>query len=178
MFAPTATSLRGVRATSYAVAAQLGPTCSCQIKNGALLPERRTSFSGMAPAGPKYFSSGRSFEVARRSTARTWNAARERAIPKQVADPTHWPSQWDRRCFLPGRLSHSRVGTPSWIPPFDCTNKSHQSAMCSAYMRRCRYKLESGSVRHDTLSERLRRWTRNPLGSARRGSNPLGVVLR
>ena len=31
-------------------------------------------------------------------------------------------------------------------------------------------------LRHDTVSERLRRWTRNPLGSARRGSNPLGVV--
>ena len=30
--------------------------------------------------------------------------------------------------------------------------------------------------RHDTVSEWLRRWTRNPLGSARRGSNPLGVV--
>jgi hypothetical protein len=29
----------------------------------------------------------------------------------------------------------------------------------------------------DTVSEWLRRWTRNPLGSARRGSNPLGVVL-
>ena len=29
----------------------------------------------------------------------------------------------------------------------------------------------------DTVSERLRRWTRNPLGSARRGSNPLGVAL-
>ena len=28
------------------------------------------------------------------------------------------------------------------------------------------------------MSERLRRWTRNPLGSARRGSNPLGVALR
>ena len=31
--------------------------------------------------------------------------------------------------------------------------------------------------RNDTVSERLRRWTRNPLGSARRGSNPLGVAL-
>ena len=31
-------------------------------------------------------------------------------------------------------------------------------------------------VAHDTVSKRLRRWTRNPLGSARRGSNPLGVV--
>ena len=28
---------------------------------------------------------------------------------------------------------------------------------------------------HATVSEWLRRWTRNPLGSARRGSNPLGV---
>ena len=27
----------------------------------------------------------------------------------------------------------------------------------------------------DTVSERLRSWTRNPMGSARRGSNPLGV---
>ena len=29
----------------------------------------------------------------------------------------------------------------------------------------------------DTVPERLRGWTRNPLGSARRGSNPLGVAL-
>ena len=30
----------------------------------------------------------------------------------------------------------------------------------------------------DTVPERLRGWTRNPLGSARRGSNPLGVVCK
>jgi hypothetical protein len=30
----------------------------------------------------------------------------------------------------------------------------------------------------DTVSEWLRRWTRNPLGFARRGSNPLGVGFR
>ena len=35
-------------------------------------------------------------------------------------------------------------------------------------------KLESD---YDSVSEWLRRWTRNPLGSARRGSNPLGVVF-
>ena len=29
----------------------------------------------------------------------------------------------------------------------------------------------------DTVPERLRGWTRNPLGSARRGSNPLGVIV-
>ena len=29
----------------------------------------------------------------------------------------------------------------------------------------------------DTVPERLRGWTRNPLGSARRGSNPLGVAI-
>ena len=28
---------------------------------------------------------------------------------------------------------------------------------------------------YDSVSEWLRRWTRNPLGSARRGSNPLAV---
>ena len=33
------------------------------------------------------------------------------------------------------------------------------------------------SLSDDTVSEWLRRWTRNPLGSARRGSNPLGVVF-
>ena len=30
----------------------------------------------------------------------------------------------------------------------------------------------------DTVSERLRRWTRNQLGSARKGLNPLGVALK
>ena len=30
--------------------------------------------------------------------------------------------------------------------------------------------------KHDTVPERLRGWTRNPVGSARRGSSPLGVV--
>ena len=29
----------------------------------------------------------------------------------------------------------------------------------------------------DTVSEWLRRWTRNPLGSAREGSNPFGVAF-
>ena len=44
------------------------------------------------------------------------------------------------------------------------------------HARGCRVKLPALRW-HDTVSERLRRWTRNPLGSARRGSNPLGVVL-
>ena len=33
------------------------------------------------------------------------------------------------------------------------------------------------ALQQDSVSEWLRRWTRNPLGSARRGSNPLAVVL-
>ena len=36
-------------------------------------------------------------------------------------------------------------------------------------------KAAHASLSVDTVSEWLRRWTRNPLGSARRGSNPLGV---
>ena len=35
----------------------------------------------------------------------------------------------------------------------------------------------SGVVVQGSLSEWLRRWTRNPLGSARAGSNPAAVVL-
>ena len=37
--------------------------------------------------------------------------------------------------------------------------------------------IQQNHTKHDTVSERLRRWTRNPLGSARRGSNPLGVAI-
>ena len=58
------------------------------------------------------------------------------------------------------------------------------------FYRALRYTLRSGSCQRvlsldclffhtadqDTVSERLRRWTRNPLGSVRRGSNPLGVA--
>ena len=40
-----------------------------------------------------------------------------------------------------------------------------------------RVKVSSMLMQQDTLSEWLRRWTRNPLGSARKGSNPLGVAL-
>ena len=35
----------------------------------------------------------------------------------------------------------------------------------------------AGPPGQDTVSEWLRRWARNPLGSARRSSNPLGVAL-
>ena len=38
-------------------------------------------------------------------------------------------------------------------------------------------KLRTITENHDSVPEWLRRWTRNPLGSARRGSNPLDVVL-
>ena len=42
----------------------------------------------------------------------------------------------------------------------------------------CRKREDCRVQAEDTVSERLRRWTRNPLGSARRGSNPLGVDCR
>ena len=35
--------------------------------------------------------------------------------------------------------------------------------------------VSSKPMADDSVSERLRGWTRNPMGSARRGSNPLGV---
>ena len=51
------------------------------------------------------------------------------------------------------------VGTWSW--------KVSQKRICTLHR----------VTSHDTMSERLRRWTRNPLGSARKGSNPLGVAF-
>ncbi len=48
------------------------------------------------------------------------------------------------------------------------------AALSPVWRRACTAQLQ----RNDTVPERFRRWTRNPLGSARRGSNPLGVVLR
>jgi hypothetical protein len=38
------------------------------------------------------------------------------------------------------------------------------------------YIIHDSTTHQDTVSEWLRRWTRNPLGSARRGSNPLAVA--
>ena len=42
--------------------------------------------------------------------------------------------------------------------------------MCKHYEE-----LKTALMEADTVSEWLRRWTRNPLGSARVGSNPTGV---
>ena len=42
----------------------------------------------------------------------------------------------------------------------------------------CRIREDCRVQAEDTVSERLRRWTRNPLGSARRGLSPLGVDCR
>jgi hypothetical protein len=67
----------------------------------------------------------------------------------------------------------------------DCgfSSRQHRCTFCvgqrfvfseqKTYSHRARL---SGINEHDTLSEWLRRWTRNPLGSARKGSNPLGVA--
>ena len=37
------------------------------------------------------------------------------------------------------------------------------------------YHLEKTALSRDSISERLRSWTRNPMGFTRRGSNPVGV---
>ena len=55
-------------------------------------------------------------------------------------------------------------------------------AVCSKAARdpalpRAQFIANQALLQQDTLSEWLRRWTRNPLGSARKGSNPLGVAL-
>ena len=45
----------------------------------------------------------------------------------------------------------------------------------SCYFRIVAFYTNSKANITDIVSEWLRRWTRNPLGSARGGSNPLGV---
>ena len=65
-----------------------------------------------------------------------------------------------------------------------CCSLSNACLMCSFSLCTTRvwphlgfpFIMKYTSLDHDNVSERLRRWTRNPLGSARRGSNPLAVV--
>ena len=55
----------------------------------------------------------------------------------------------------------ARVGADYWILLLMC---------CAFKLQRALFIFLS-----DTVSEWLRSWTRNPMGFARRGSNPLGV---
>ncbi len=70
-----------------------------------------------------------------------------------------------------------------WPPRFsnvDCVNTCRPIPFCLLFFCRRRLHMILATVDHlqqDSVSEWLRRWTRNPLGSARRGSNPLAVVL-
>ena len=63
--------------------------------------------------------------------------------------------------------------------PFHAWRAALHASCQEAWPLHCGASLRHGSripaaMSHDTLSEWLRRWTRNPLGPARRSSNPLG----
>ena len=63
------------------------------------------------------------------------------------------------------------VGKQTW--------KMNQDSRVSVRQPLCFYlnDILIGSAAHDSVFEWLRRWTRNPLGSARRDSNPLAVAV-
>ena len=78
-----------------------------------------------------------------------------------------------RRWQLAGRCGSLRCS--------DCGCASAAVAVVPAALIGCAFAvsrelLKQLAAEQDTVSEWLRRWTRNPLGSARRGSNPLGVA--
>ena len=89
------------------------------------------------------------------------------------------------KCVAPGHQMHPAAGTRmqntshknvphrsgGLISP-DCLAPPAPPHPSKEELVRCH-----SQIANDTVSERLRRWTRNPLGSARRGSNPLGVVF-
>jgi hypothetical protein len=79
-------------------------------------------------------------------------------------------AQWLERVAV----NHKVVGSiptggvvVTFSSPAGCPSSRHPSS-CDSAQRHLR-------CTGDTVSEWLRRWTRNPLGSAREGSNPFGV---
>ena len=69
-----------------------------------------------------------------------------------------------------GKVAHTCRRARFPVPPGALSRGSGESCV----------QLDTAEARclHDRVSERLRRWTRNPLGSARRGSNPLAVAFQ
>ena len=87
----------------------------------------------------------------------------------------HFPHTWPL-------LSSSSVGArhADAFPPKFPTRLARQcltARNCSRYGICFGFCQRGASVTNDSVTEWLRRWTRNPLGSARKGSNPLGVAL-
>ena len=77
--------------------------------------------------------------------------------------------KWVRRCREAGKSQTSHVDSSSWC----CNKQVHvESEMTLITWEGVEMQCICGS-----LSEWLRRWTRNPLGSARAGSNPAAVAL-
>ena len=67
-----------------------------------------------------------------------------------------------------GCKSSTSAHTPRKVAP-DGPQKKALGVLWECFTSQCR------DLAEDTVSEWLRRWTRNPLGSARKGLNPFGV---
>ena len=136
---------------------------------GIALPDTLcTRLASTAPllSGPSQLCAGLPGVPARNCPAPTLNSAFDSAtvsVQKLLRLSLH-------PLILP-QLRESPGFNSCWFLP--ARTPSAASPPTSLSLSRCQ---SAAHVNTDTVSERLRRWTRNPLGSARRGSNPLGVA--
>ena len=80
----------------------------------------------------------------------------------------------DKALWSSGMIPASGAGGPGFDPRQSPCFACHIYKLQGIGIYRT-YQTHVGS--DDTVSEWLRRWTRNPLGSAREGSNPFGVAF-
>ena len=80
----------------------------------------------------------------------------------------------DKALWSSGMIPASGAGAPGFDP-----RQSPTFLILLWYTHHCatEYVDQVAMLLNDTVSEWLRRWTRNPLGSAREGSNPFGVAF-
>ena len=78
-----------------------------------------------------------------------------------------WDAKSSTTAHTPRKVApHSSLAS---LSPWLMDQKKALGVLWECFTSQCR------DLAEDTVSEWLRRWTRNPLGSARKGSNPFGV---
>ena len=117
------------------------------------------------------------------------NALSTSNLPIFQAEAATTQTRRDSTCKMPhvsarqgGGIEPLHVPMPHGLKPCPGTSLTHPGSLAGARLWTLVYPCYPHffkffrSETEDSLSEWLRRWTRNPLGSARRGSNPLAVA--
>ena len=108
-----------------------------------------------------------------RGGTRTRNLLRRREAPYPLGH-TSSPCIWLQVCRSASALIKQRL---AWYAAGAVALGAGGCLQQGGKRPRAQVIAKQALLQQDTLSEWLRRWTRNPLGSARKGSNPLGVAL-